>query len=296
MRESFSSSPLLPIPHPAAKSADIRWYVKADYAYGPGGPDRPLQGNKVRKLNGHLAEWAKRGRPDLPILTFGGAFSNHLLATAVAGRRYGIPTIGVVRGEEVTNPILTACRAAGMRLHFIDRATYREKGTASGLAKYQSLFGPAYPVPEGGSGSPAKLGCSRILPEIAGQCPQTITHLQVCAGTGGTAAGIIGSQAFGPEIEVFPVLKGGWMGTEIEKQLPFDPKLTWSIVDHYHFGGYAKRPTALLEFCATFTAQYGVPLEPIYSGKLFFGVLDRIEQGVYPPGSVLVSYHGGGIY
>ncbi|PHI18295.1 1-aminocyclopropane-1-carboxylate deaminase [Lewinellaceae bacterium SD302] len=298
----FDPSPLQRLSHPAAEAARVEWWVKRDDCYGPGGTDVALQGNKVRKLRGYLEGWRDWSDPRLGILSFGGAYSNHLAALSVAGRRYGFRTIGIVRGESVSNPVLDLCRENGMDLRFVSRSEYRQKKQAEKLFAYRAEFGPVLIIPEGGSGPDSKIGTASIIPEIKTQLgpDHPIHYFQLAAGTGGTAAGVIEAPPgeANPTIEIFPVLKGGWMGEEIEKQLSVESKshYAWQVIDGHHWGGYAKRPPELLEFCDSFSRNYDIPLESIYTGKLFYAVLQRIETGYYPPGSRLVTYHSGGIY
>jgi 1-aminocyclopropane-1-carboxylate deaminase len=285
--------------HEVAERAGVEWYVKRDDRYGPGGEDLPLQGNKVRKLQGVLKAWFAAGDPTLRIVSFGGAFSNHLIALATAGKRYGIPTVGVVRGEEIANPILDGCRAAGMQLHFVSRAQYRLKQEPHEQARYLQRFGPALLVPEGGSGPLSRAGTRGLLAEVQQQLsPGELDYFQLAAGTGGTAAGIISGQPSAQlSIEVFPVLKGNWMAKEIQQQLRDRLAANnWQTIGGYHWGGYAKRPARLLEFCSQFSRDHHIPLGPIYTGKLFYGVLDRLDKGCYPSGSRLLTYHSGGIF
>lgn len=330
-------SPLLFIEHPVARAAGVRWYVKRDDLYALG-PNDPYQGNKVRKLHGLLAQTTANG---LPFLTFGGAFSNHLGALASVGKRLGIPTIGIVRGEEaVSNPLLDFCRRSGMQLHFVSRSRYRQKNDPTELARWQEALGPAIVIPEGGSGSWASEGTANIASEIVDQLGYIPDFFQLSAGTAGTASGVL--QAFDrlgssqnegaercqntalkeehgscrlatpqqaplpkpntslgqrPIVEIVAALKGNWMAEALRSQLPMATSATpWALLANYHFGGYAKQTAALLDFCRQFTAQTQVPLEPIYTAKLFYAVHDRLEKGLYPPGSTLVTYHSGGIY
>lgn len=299
-------SPLQLIDHPVANAAGLKWYVKRDDRYSPR-PGDPYQGNKVRKLKG--LEPILSAIPKL--ITFGGAFSNHLAAAAAFGQRKGIATVGIVRGEPVQNAVLDYCTRQGMHLHFVSRTAYRLKNEKVDREAYLQLLGPGHFINEGGSGPHAFLGTSEILPEIVDQLGQLPDYLQLAAGTGGTAAGVIHSSLTtatpdqgrnGLAVEVFPVLKGNWMRAEISKLLAATGAVAstmdqsnWRIVSDYHFGGYAKRPSELLEFVNRFIEETGIPIEPIYTGKLFFGVLDRIKRGAYPPGSTLVTYHSGGI-
>ncbi len=320
-----SPSPLLRLEHPAAAAAGVSWYVKRDDCYALKVND-PYQGNKVRKLQGLLAKL----EPDTPpLLTFGGAFSNHLGALASVGYRLGVPTIGLVRGEEaLSNPLLDFCRSAGMQLHFVSRSDYRQKELPAQLAHWQAELGPAIIIPEGGSGPWASIGTAAIAQETKAQLGYLPDFFQLAAGTAGTAAGIL--QAFEqlgeapktaplkencsciiaksklavapvnqplPKVEIVSALKGSWMADALKNQLPLGSLDTpWEVLDTYHFGGYAKRPAALLDFCRQFTVQSQLPLEPIYTAKLFYAVLDRIQKGCYPAGSTLVTYHSGGVY
>jgi 1-aminocyclopropane-1-carboxylate deaminase/D-cysteine desulfhydrase-like pyridoxal-dependent ACC family enzyme len=318
-------SPLQLINHPAALKAGINWYVKRDDLYAPSSGD-PFQGNKVRKLRGLEPGLTSTEK----LITFGGAYSNHLAATAAFGAHYGLVTVGIVRGEPVKNPVLTYCQSQGMYLHFVTRADYRRKNEKEERDRYLSLFGPGLIINEGGSGIHAFAGTSNILPEVTTQLGYLPDCFQLAAGTGGTAAGVIHSlfSLLGERtnnftsslhwrdrerpnkiptdknsnltIEVLPVLKGNWMRAEIEKQLkdyasPATNQTNWRVISDYHFGGYAKQPAELLTFIDEFTTVTGIPIEPIYTGKLFYGVLDLIERGVYASGSTLVTYHSGGI-
>ncbi len=297
----FNPSPLQRLRHPIAEAAGIEWWIKRDDLFGPGGKDIALQGNKIRKLSGYLTSWHDLSDPALRILSFGGAYSNHLVALSVAGRRYGFKTIGFVRGETVDNPVLSICRNNGMELRFVSRSEYRLKSQPEKLLEYRAKFGPVIIIPEGGSGPDSKLGTKEIFPEIERQLGtnQPVDFFQLAAGTGGTAAGIIDGMEGKkqPLIEVFPVLKGGWMGQEIEKQLARPIREDqWRIIDGHHWGGYAKLARVLLDFCTGFSQHFNITLEPVYTGKLFHALLQRIEAGFYPPKSRLVTYHSGGIF
>ncbi|MEL6276377.1 MAG: pyridoxal-phosphate dependent enzyme, partial [Bacteroidota bacterium] len=173
---------------------------------------------------------------------------------------------------------------------------YRQKEELAEKAYYLERYGPGLLIPEGGSGAHVFPGAQQLVVEITNQLREKPAYFQLAAGTGGTAAGciraLISSQT---NIEVYPVLKGGWMEKAIQKQLDPYSANNWTVIDGYHFGGYAKCPTDLLDFCQHFYQSTGILVEPIYTGKLFFGVLDRIKQGHYPAGSTLVTYHSGGM-
>ncbi|MEM9834951.1 MAG: pyridoxal-phosphate dependent enzyme [Bacteroidota bacterium] len=289
----FPTSPLQQVRHPLTQAKQINWYVKRDDLYASR-PGHPLQGNKVRKLIGLLSALP----PGEQLITFGGAYSNHLAATAAFGRQFSFPVTGIVRGEQVKNPVLDFCVQQGMKLHFVSRQRYRRKNEADEQANYFREYGPGVLVPEGGTGPYSFSGTQALLPEVVEQLGYEPDYFQLAAGTGGTAAGAIATNS-SSHLEVFPILKGNWMPATIEQLLatysPGTPNESWETVNGYHFGGYAKRPTVLLEFIETFSQRTGIPLEPIYTGKLFYGVVDRIKRDIYPPGSTLVTYHSGGI-
>lgn len=290
-------SPLQEIKHPAATAAGIRWYVKRDDLYAPR-PEDPYQGNKVRKLKGLIPQLTTTSK----LITFGGAYSNHLAATAAFGLRNGLATVGIVRGEPVENPVLNYCRSQGMTLHFITRSSYRLKNEETERARYQQLLGPGLIINEGGSGLHAFVGTGEIMPEVIKQLGEIPDYFQLAAGTAGTAAGVIHSMQHIERAvtEVFSVLKGNWMQAEVNNQLNVISSragglTNWRVISDYHFGGYAKQLPELQKFITEFTTITGIPIEPIYTGKLFYGVVDRIERGEYPSGSILVTYHSGGM-
>lgn len=293
-------SPLQKIDYPLVQDFGLQWYVKRDDQYAPQS-GHPFQGNKVRKLSG-LENQLTQGSK---LITFGGAFSNHLAAMAAFGNRMGVKTVGIVRGEAVQNSVLTYCKNQGMELHFVSRAVYRLKSETAERVRYQKIFGPGLMINEGGSGLHAFSGTGAILPEITAALGYEPDYFQLAAGTGGTAAGVIQAsqhQIQPTAIEVFPVLKGNWMQSEIENQLVGHQARfstghapNWKVISDYHFGGYAKQTAELHAFIAQFSNTTGIPLEPIYTGKLFYAVLDRISRGHYAPGSTLVTYHSGGI-
>ncbi|MFH8841372.1 1-aminocyclopropane-1-carboxylate deaminase/D-cysteine desulfhydrase [Streptomyces sp. NPDC017868] len=247
-------------------------------------PDLP--GNKWRKLALNLREAAGR-----PVLTFGGAYSNHLRATAAAGRLLGFPTVGVVRGEELAgrplNPSLARCAADGMRLEFVDRATYRAKndpGTLAGLLERAPAG--AYVVPEGGSNALAVHGCVELGRELAGLADVAA----VACGTGGTLAGL--AAGFEGRTLGVPVLKGGFLGGEVRalQETAFGgPRGDWTLDERFHGGGYARVPPALESFAQDFEARHGLAIERLYVAKMLYGLTALAEEGAFPPGTRLAA-------
>jgi 1-aminocyclopropane-1-carboxylate deaminase/D-cysteine desulfhydrase-like pyridoxal-dependent ACC family enzyme len=261
-------------------------------------PDLP--GNKARKLKHNLL--AARAQGYTRLLTFGGAYSNHLAAVAAAGRLHGFDTIGLVRGEEHTqlNPTLARCVADGMQLHYLDRSTYRQRAEPAFLAEVQQQFGPAYLLPEGGTNALALRGVAELIGELRQHTD--FDAVAVAAGTGGTLAGL----ALGLAEANYPAralgvaaLKGAsFLQTEVDTltQATIGRTLTnYELHLDYYFGGYAKLPPELRSFIQQFEAEFGVLLDPIYTGKLLAGVLDLIERGHFAPGSTVVAVHTGGL-
>ena len=262
-----------------------------------------ISGNKWRKLKYHLADFYAGDYKQ--ILTFGGAFSNHLAATAAAGNLAQIPTHALVRGEESGNsPTLDFCSEQGMQWEGISRKDYDLKDQADFLEALRVLRPGLYIIPEGGKGPAALKGCAEIIDEL--QSPYDFIALG--AGTGTTAAGLL-SHPKSPPVVVYAALKGaGFLRPAIAKLLhefqayaqcaPFPRDLMvrkMDLRDTYHFGGFAKINPELVRFLNEFYAQYQLKLDPIYTGKMLFGLLKDIEKGRFKPGSRLLALHSGGL-
>tara|TARA_R100001369_G_scaffold92890_1_gene140923 strand:+ start:1920 stop:2846 length:927 start_codon:yes stop_codon:yes gene_type:complete len=250
-----------------------------------------ISGNKYRKLKYNIMEAKQRGLDT--ILTFGGAYSNHIAATAYAGNLYGIKTIGVIRGEELSenwmlNPTLAEAHRHGMDFRFISREAYRRKSETSFLELLDKDLGPYYLIPEGGTNVLAVKGCEEIL------TPQDRDFNVLCSsvGTGGTLAGIINSSLSYQRIIGFPALKGDFLKKDIRN---FTAKENWEINTDYHFGGYAKVSEALIEFINYFKEKTNIPTDPIYTGKLLFGILDLVKNDYFIPGTKILAIHSGGL-
>ena len=250
-----------------------------------------ISGNKYRKLKYNILEAKQRGLDT--ILTFGGAYSNHIAATAYAGNLYGIKTIGVIRGEELSenwmlNPTLSEAHRHGMNFKFISREAYRRKSETSFLELLDKDLGPYYLIPEGGTNVLAVKGCEEIL------APQDGDFNVLCSsvGTGGTLAGIINSSLSYQRIIGFPALKGDFLKKDIRN---FTAKENWEINTDYHFGGYAKVSEALIEFINYFKEKTNIPTDPIYTGKLLFGILDLVKNDYFKPGTKILAIHSGGL-
>lgn len=255
-----------------------------------------ISGNKWRKLKYNLK--AARQARQHTLLTFGGAYSNHIAAVAAAGQEFGFKTIGIIRGEELAsqidaNPTLATARANGMQLQFVSRADYRLKQDGTFLHALNQRYGSFYLLPEGGTNQLAIQGCQEILSEYD---KQHFDYICCAAGTGGTLAGIINSAQAWQQVIGFSALKGDFLTGEVASWLDHNTaSLLWCINTQYHFGGYAKTRPALFEFMHSFSQQTGIPLDPVYTGKMLFGVFDLIEQGYFTAGSRILAIHSGGL-
>jgi 1-aminocyclopropane-1-carboxylate deaminase len=250
-------------------------------------PDIP--GNKWRKLKYNLE--AARRLGDRALLTFGGAYSNHIRATAAAGYHFGFATVGVIRGEEhlPLNPSLDYAVRHGMRLAYLDRATYREKMSPDVIAMLHRRFGEFYLVPEGGSNADALRGCA----EIPGEIDRGFDVACCPCGTGGTLAGL--AQGLGPGQRAlgFSVLKGEEFLTREVAGLQRDAfgaaSGNWSIEHGFHFGGFARRNAALDEFAADFGKRHGLSLDRVYVAKMMYGIFALAGQGLFPAGTTIAA-------
>jgi 1-aminocyclopropane-1-carboxylate deaminase len=277
-----------PPPAPLVEVADerlarrgVRLLLKRDDLLHP-----ELPGNKYRKLRPNLVAAVEAGHGTL--LTFGGAYSNHLRATAAAGRLLGLRTVGVVRGEELAtrplNPSLARAAADGMRLHFIDRATYRRKAEPDVLALLLRRHGPAYVLPEGGSNPLAARGCADLGREI-GDAADVVA---VACGTGGTLAGLAAGLPATADAVGFAVLRGGFLNHEVlrlQEEAFGGRRGRWRVEDRFHHGGYARTTPALDAFADDFAARHGLALDRDYVAKMLHGVVVLAGEGAFAPGT-----------
>lgn len=263
-----------------------RLFIKPEYLVHPF-----ISGNKYRKLKYNLIE-AKNLKNDV-LLTFGGAYSNHIAAVASAGKEYGFKTIGIIRGEELTNkindnPTLKFAQQCGMQLEFVTREIYKTKVTEGFIQKLKQQFGDFYLIPEGGTNHLAIKGCEEILTEA----DTDFDYICCSVGTGGTISGLINSSKPHQKILGFPALKGNFLQEEITK---FANNSNWQLITDYHFGGYAKIHPQLISFINQFKEQHNIPLDPIYTGKMMFGIFDLINNGYFPEHSKILAIHTGGL-
>lgn len=264
--------------------SSIDLWVKRDDLIDP-----YISGNKWRKLKYLLTNAKSQNKTHL--VTFGGAFSNHLVATAAAAARTKLTSTAFVRGEEVENEMLMLCRLFGMRLIFVDRESYRHKRKL-----FETHFANdslAYYIDEGGAGELAVNGCAEILIELT----EHFDHIFCAAGTGTTAAGLLRSinqLKLNTRLHVVPALKGGeFLKNEISKYEPNIDRLT--LHTDYHFGGYAKTTPQLIEFTRNFISSTGMLIDPVYTSKLFFAINDLIDQNYFKPNEKILAIHTGGL-
>ena len=255
-----------------------------------------VSGNKFRKLKYNIQQ-AKHLKKNT-LLTFGGAFSNHIVATSVAGKIYGFNTIGVIRGEELAknlnkvlkeNTTLAKAHECGMHFDFISRQEYRNKTNIDFIEKLKAKYGDFYLIPEGGTNDLAIKGCQEILVDT----DKKFNFICTSVGTGGTIAGLINSAKKHQSILGFPALKENFIEKEI-KQLT-NKSQNWRLMDDYHFGGYAKCKPELLRFINDFKRDTNILLDPIYTGKMLFGILEMIKKNSFKRGTKILAIHTGGI-
>lgn len=250
-----------------------------------------ISGNKYRKLKYNLQQ--AKAENQTTLLTFGGAFSNHIVATAYAGKEHGFKTIGVIRGEELAskineNPTLKFAQDCGMKFVFVTRENYRLKESEDFITELKQKLGSFYLIPEGGTNEFAIKGCEEILSK-----DDAFYDFICCAiGTGGTISGLINNAKPHQKVLGFPSLKGDFLKEDIRK---FAKNNNWDLISKYHFGGYGKVSEELIEFINDFYKENAIPLDPIYTGKMVFGVIDLIHQNYFPENSKILLIHTGGI-
>jgi 1-aminocyclopropane-1-carboxylate deaminase len=250
-----------------------------------------VSGNKFRKLKYNLKAIQKNG--SLGVLTFGGAFSNHIAATAAAGQLLNVSTVGIIRGEELatkieTNPTLAYAKSCGMQLEFVSRSVYKQKTDSAYIEYLQNKYPKYYIIPEGGTNALAVQGCEEILT----QSDEVYNVICCPVGTGGTISGLINSSLLTQKIIGFPALKGAFLSEDICK---FATQSNWELCNDYHFGGYAKVDTGLIRFINNFKKEFEIQLDPVYTGKMMFGIFDLIQKGVFSASTKILAIHTGGL-
>ena len=250
-----------------------------------------ISGNKFRKLKYNF-EYVKNNRFK-EVITFGGAYSNHISATAYAGKLQNIQTFGIIRGEELENQTtlnytLNFAKDCGMKLIFVSREDYKKKDASNKVRQLINTLQRPYIIPEGGTNNLAIKGCEEILGN------DTIPFDYICTsvGTGGTISGLINASESHQEILGFSALKGDFLSEDISK---FVSKTNWKLNTDYHFGGYGKISEELIHFMNDFKKTYDIPLDPIYTGKMMFGIIDLIKKGYFKENAKILAIHTGGL-
>ncbi|MDH5473501.1 MAG: pyridoxal-phosphate dependent enzyme [Gammaproteobacteria bacterium] len=267
----------------------IQLYIKRDDLIHP-----YIQGNKWRKLKHNII--AAQSQNLNTLLTFGGAYSNHIHATAAAGYYLGLQTIGIIRGEQTLplNPTLLDATNWGMTIDYVNRSQYRHKNDPEFINTLKQKFGDFFLIPEGGSNIHALKGCAEIIDELE----SSYDYICSACGTGATLAGIIQSPANHSQTLGFAILKSkDQIENDIKHLLSKDitKKNNWLINKDYHFGGYAKTTDSLMSFITNFYTKHTIQLEPVYTGKMMYGLFDLIKNNYFEPGSRILAIHTGGL-
>ncbi len=290
MQTPLTPSPLQLIREPLFVEKGVTVYIKRDDLIHP-----QVQGNKWRKLKHNLRQAQLNGHNTL--LTFGGPYSNHIYATAAAARMFHFRSIGIIRGEEPENksPTLKFAGKQGMELHYISRELYRTKDTPNSLETWKAQLGDFYYIPEGGTNMFALKGAAEIVEEI--DIP--FDFIATAVGTGGTLAGIVAALKGKKQAIGFSSLKGddtlSEKVNELVKQYSAEEYSNFQLNFHYTFGGYAKVKPELVAFIKSFRAKHQIALEPVYTGKMMYGLYDLITKDYFPKDSVIVALHTGGL-
>lgn len=296
-------TPLQPLQHELFKQHQIEVWIKRDDLNHP-----VIQGNKWHKLK-HNLQYAKQHGKDT-LITFGGAYSNHIAATAAAGKAFGFKTLGFIRGDELANsrsnwsPTLREAEANGMQFRFISRSAYRQKTSIAFEQPLQAEFPNSLILPEGGTNQRALIGFETVITQLQRQCPDW-THLYTAVGTGGTLAGLakmshdhLASQR---DIIGIATLKNAhYLKAQMTELVGFndDPSnhpIRWQLRTQYHGGGYAKTTEACIADQLWFERHFGILLDPIYTNKMVHGFLEELRQQKIPPKSKVILYHSGGL-
>jgi 1-aminocyclopropane-1-carboxylate deaminase len=283
---AYHETPIHEIVDPKLEHAGVLLHVKREDLNHPF-----VSGNKWWKLKYNLEQASRLGKDTL--LTFGGAYSNHIYATAAAAREAGLKSIGVIRGEETLplSPTLSFAIECGMELHYISREKYQEKIEKKFHDELHNKYGDFYMLPEGGTNDLAIKG----VQEFARKLGQLADYVCCAVGTGGTLAGLVKEISSFTTVLGFSSLKGGFLKREVATWLGDSESSNWDVINEYHFGGYAKHDRSLLDFISYQENTNQLPLEHVYTGKCLFGIYDLVEKGYFRKGSKILFIHTGGL-
>ncbi len=286
LEKTFKPSLLTKIDVPLCAHKAIELWLKRDDQLHP-----VISGNKWRKLKFSLDHALYSGADT--IISMGGVYSNHLHALAFAGKALGLKTIAYIRGEApaVLTPTLVDLTAWGMELRFISRTDYRQLRHYKGCLDLPGLKPQQYWLPEGGAQALALNGVAELVAEI----DVAYDYLCVPCGTGATLAGLIAATPNNVSLLGFAALKNaGFLNTDVSSLLAQD-KSNWQINLDYHFGGFASTTPELLSFISAFETQTGIPLEPVYTGKMMYALYDLISKAYFSAGQRIIAVHTGGL-
>ena len=262
---------------------DIKLYVKRIDLI-----DKYISGNKWYKLKYNIKSAIHNSKKS--ILTFGGAYSNHLLATAVIAKKYKLKSIGLVRGEKKQNlnPILSLVEQYGMHVDYISRSCFRMRDDKNIVSNFKKIYGDFYLIPQGGTNNLGVIGAQEILTDLD-------NHNYICVpvATGGTISGIINSSNSKQKILGFKTIKGE--GDLVKNIKKYTNSNNWDLLDNYTFGGFAKYDVQLLNFIKNFDLKYSIKLDVIYTSKMMFGLFDLIKKGYFKRKSTILAIHTGGL-
>jgi len=283
-------SPVTQLRAPLLKEKQVQLFIKRDELIHP-----VLQGNKWRKLKYNLLD--ANSQKQQTLLSFGGAYSNHLHALAFAGQQFGFNTIGIIRGEKPsnTNPCLQDMQNWGMQLEYIKRIDYKQKTTDDFIQRLRKQFGNFYLIPEGGNNPQGIKGCAELLDEL----DQDYDVICSEVGSGTMLSSLITHhKKSNSEFLGFVVMKNRQLEEDIHRKVKNTQKTLntkWTLNHDYHFGGFAKANNELHQFILNFKTQFNIQLEPVYSGKMLYGLFDLISNDYFKPGSCILAIHGGGL-
>lgn len=284
---AYVTTPVMEVQCRVTKQEAIKLFIKREYQNHP-----YISGNKWWKLKYNLEEAVHQGHTTL--LTFGGAYSNHIYATAAAAKELELSSVGVIRGEETLplNHTLTFAKECGMQLHYVSREDYRKKSEAGFIKNLNDRFGRFYLIPEGGTNALAVKGCAEFTQQLSHEVD--FDYLCLPVGTGGTIAGMIEGLDTTKQITGFPVLKGAEF---LEKEISMftSKKDNWQLIHDYHFGGYAKSSPELEKFKKEFEIEFNLPLDLVYTSKMMYGIFDLAKKGFFRKGATVLILHTGGL-
>ena len=277
-------SPIQEVHHPIFKNHQVKVYVKREDLI-----HKTISGNKWRKLKYHIHHVIDKKFEG--VLSFGGTFSNHIHALSYACGEVGIKSIFYIRGEiDPANPTIKSLVRNGSVIYGIDRIKFKSRNEASFINSFKKEHPGYFIIPEGGSSPLARKGVEEMCDEMG-----RYDYIAIASGTGCTGGCMINKLGkTNGIIEVYPALKGDFTAHDIKKWIIKDD-VKYQLITDYHFGGYGKINKRLIDFINEFTAISGIPIDPIYNGKLVYGLLERISVGVYPPGSSILWIHTGGL-